>query len=285
MVGPKAKRSAALAMVEEKNIPAARVCRALGLCRSTFDYKIKTKPEDEPIKARMSAIVERHRRYGLPRVHWLLKREGLVQNQKKTARIYRTMKLQIKLRKGKKRANVIRMPLAKPTKPNQVWSMDFIYDRMENGRTLKIFNVVDDFSKVCIGQIVDSSITGQRLASFFSGLKQRPMWLRCDNGPEFWSKAFQEWAFENVKIDFIDPGKPTQNAFVESFNGKFRSECLNENLFFNLDHARELIDEWRAEYNEIRPHRTLKGKSPKEFEREANISYPTKTQGLSLVTS
>lgn len=284
MVGPKAKRSAAIAMLEEKKIPAAKICRALGLCRSTFDYKLKTK-DDEPIRVRMSAIVERHRRYGLPRVHWLLKREGLVQNQKKTARIYRAMKLQIKLRRGKKRANVIRIPLAKPTRPNQVWSMDFIFDRLENGRTLKIFNVVDDFSKVCLGQIVNSSITGKSLVKFFSELEERPIWLRCDNGPEFWSKAFQEWAYENVKIDFIDPGKPTQNAFVESFNGKFRAECLNENLFFSVDHARELIEEWRNDYNEIRPHRTLKGKSPKEFEREMNISYQTKTQGLSLVTS
>jgi putative transposase len=205
----------------------------------------------------MSAIVERHRPYGLPRVHWLLKREGLVQNQKKTARIYRAMKLQIKLRKTKKRANVIRMPLAKPTRPNQVWSMDFIFDRLENGRTLKIFNVVDDFSKVCVGQIVNSSITGKSLVNFFTELSERPMWLRCDNGPEFWSKAFQEWAYEKIRIDFIDPGKPTQNAFVESFNGKFRAECLNENLFFSLDHAREFIEEWRNDYNEIRPHRTI----------------------------
>jgi putative transposase len=198
---------------------------------------------------------------------------------------YRAMKFQIKLRKGKKRANVIRMPLAKPTKPNQVWSMDFIFDRMENGRTLKVFNVVDDFSKICIGQIVDSSITGKRLVNFFSKLEEKPTWLRCDNGPEFWSRAFQQWAYENVKIDFIDPGKPTQNAFVESFNGKFRSECLNENMFFSLNHARELIDEWRIEYNEVRPHRTLKGKSPKEFAREELIKYQQQTERLSLVTS
>lgn len=284
MVGPKAKRSAAFTMLKERKLSASKVCRVLGLCRSTFDYKLKPK-NDDAIKDRMSAIVERHRRYGLPRVHWLLKREGLVKNQKKTARIYRAMKFQIKLRKGKKRANVIRMPLAKPTKPNQVWSMDFIFDRMENGRTLKVFNVVDDFSKICIGQIVDSSITGKRLVNFFSKLEEKPTWLRCDNGPEFWSRAFQQWAYENVKIDFIDPGKPTQNAFVESFNGKFRSECLNENMFFSLNHARELIDEWRIEYNEVRPHRTLKGKSPKEFAREELIKYQQQTERLSLVTS
>ena len=256
----------------------------MGLCRSTFDYQRKFK-NDDVISARMSAIVERHRRYGLPRVHWLLKREGLVQNQKKTARIYRSMRFQLKNRKGKKRANVIRMPLAKPTKPNQVWSMDFIFDRLENGRTLKVFKVVDDFSKVCIGQIVDSSITGDKLVKFFSELEELPTWLRCDNGPEFWSQSFQQWTFDQIKIDFIDPGKPTQNAFVESFNGKFRSECLNENLFFSFDHARELIEEWRNEYNEIRPHRTLNGKTPKEFEREMKMDYQQNPEGLSFVTS
>jgi len=284
VVGPKAKRSAVIAMLKEKNFSTSKVCRALGLCRSTFDYQNKVK-DDSTIKTRMSAIVERHRRYGLPRVHWLLRREGLVRNHKRTARIYRSMKFQIKLRKGKKKVNVIRMPLAKPNQRNQVWSMDFIFDRLENGRTLKVFNVVDDFSKVCVGQIVDSSITGDRLVKFFSSLEELPTWLRCDNGPEFWSKSFQAWVYDNIKIDFIDPGKPTQNAFVESFNGKFRSECLNENLFFSLDHAREVIEEWRNEYNEIRPHRTLNGKTPKEFESELKFSYQPKTQGLSLVTS
>lgn len=115
--------------------------------------------------------------------------------------------------------------------------MDFVFDRLETGRKLKVLNVVDDFSKVCIGQIVDSSITGKRLAQFFEEHDDRPQWVCCDNGPEFWSRAFQQWCHGKVGVDFIDPGKPQQNAFVESFNGKLREECLNESMFFSISHT------------------------------------------------
>lgn len=167
----------------------------------------------------------------------------------------------------------MRAPIAKPTAPNQVWSMDFIHDRLENGRKIKVLNVVDDFSRVCVGQIIRDSITGRHLTEFFDQLDKVPAVVRCDNGPEFWSRAFQAWAHEKVQIDFIEPGKPQQNAFVESFNGKFREQCLNENIFFSLDHAREVINEWRDIYNDFRPHRSLKGKTPKEFEREHQNQY------------
>ncbi len=151
--------------------------------------------------------------------------------------------------------------------------MDFIHDRLENGRKLKVLNVVDDFSRLCVGQIVADSITGKHLVEFFESIDRVPLALRCDNGPEFWSRAFQAWAQDKVKIDFIQPGKPQQNAFVESFNGKFREQCLNENLFFSINHARELIDEWREIYNTFRPHRSLNGKTPKEFELEFESKY------------
>ncbi len=214
MVGPKAKKAAATAMVIEKKISKSKVCRVLGLNRSTFTYRNQPKNDD-----------------------------------------------------------VIRMPIAKPRSPNEVWSMDFIHDRLANGRALKILNVVDDFSRRCVGQIISSSITGKSLADFFESLEDRPRVLRCDNGPEFWSSAFQSWAQNKVMIDFIQPGKPQQNAFVESFNGKFREQFLNENLFFSIDHAKELTDEWREIYNEFRPHRSLNGKTPKEFEIEFKKNY------------
>lgn len=167
----------------------------------------------------------------------------------------------------------MRVPIAKPTASYQVWSMDFIHGRLENGRKVKVLNVVDDFSRVCVGQIVSDLITGRHLAEFFDGLAQTPLAVRCDDGPEFWSRAFQAWAHERIKIDFIQPGKPQQNAFVELFNGKFREQCLNENIFFSLEHAYEVINEWREIYNEFRPHRSLKGKTPKEFEREYQNQY------------
>lgn len=159
------------------------------------------------------------------------------------------------------------MPLPVPTGKNQTWSMDFVHDRLINGRRLKILNVVDDYNRVCVGQLVSSSITGEELVKFFSGFKILPRFLRCDNGPEFWSKAFQRWSLGKIKIDFIDAGKPRQNAFVESFNGKFRDECLNTREFYSVKHAREIIGNWRREYNFERPHSALGMLPPKEFEK------------------
>jgi putative transposase len=272
VVGPKAKKSAALVMVEERKISKTRACRVLGLNRSTFTYKRKPK-NDQALIDRMQEIAGRHRRWGLISIHDVCKREGLVINRKRSLRVYREQKLQIRHRPRRKKVSIVRSPIAKPSAPNQVWSMDFIHDRLENGRKVKVLNVVDDFSRVCVGQIVSDSITGRHLAQFFDELDRTPTVIRCDNGPEFWSRAFQAWACGKLTIDFIQPGKPQQNAFVESFNGKFREQCLNENIFFSLDHAREVIDEWRDIYNDFRPHRSLKGKTPKEFEREHQKLY------------
>lgn len=274
MVGPKAKRAAASALLEERKISKARVCRVLGLNRSTLTYRHRPK-SDEALERRMQELANLHRRWGLISIHDVCKREGLVVNRKRSLRLYRSLKLQIQFRPRRKKTSIVRVPIAKPTRPNEVWSMDFIHDRLENGRKLKVLNVVDDFSRRCVGQIVGDSITGKHLVQFFESLDVRPTALRCDNGPEFWSRAFQAWAQNNVKIDFIQPGKPQQNAFVESFNGKFREQCLNENLFFSVSHARELIDEWREIYNNFRPHRSLKGKTPKEFELEFESKYET----------
>lgn len=274
MVGPKAKRAAAIAVIEERKISKTRACRVLGLNRSTYTYRNRAKNDDALI-ARMQELAGLHRRWGLISIHDVCKREGLVVNRKRSLRLYRSLKLQIRFRPRRRKASIVRVPIAKPTRPNEVWSMDFIHDRLENGRKLKVLNVVDDFSRRCVGQIVSDSITGRHLAEFFESLEVQPIAVRCDNGPEFWSRAFQAWAQDNVKIDFIQPGKPQQNAFVESFNGKFREQCLNENLFFSIDHARELIDDWREIYNTFRPHRSLKGRTPKEFELEFESKYET----------
>lgn len=252
-------------MLTERKISKSRACRVLGLNRSTLTYRLRPK-DDGALSNRMRELASQHRRRGLISIHDVCKREGLVVNRKRSHRLYCQLKLQIRFRPRRRKASIMRVPIAKPTAPNQVWSMDFIHDRLANGRKLKVLNVVDDFTRVCIGQIIGDSITGRDLVEFFDNLDSLPAALRCDNGPEFWSRAFQGWAQDKVKIDFIQPGKPQQNAFVESFNGKFREQCLNENLFFSIDHARELIDAWRAIYNDFRPHRSLKGKTPKQFE-------------------
>lgn len=284
MVGPKEKREAVELLKEKFKVSLKRACDVLGLNRSTFDYK-RTASKDEAVKTRMLELTDRFRRFGRPRIHALLFREGLVQNEKRTRRIYCELKLQLKHRRGKKKNNVTRIPLPKASRPNQIWSMDFIHDRLECGRKLKILNVVDDYTKICIGQFVGSTITGFHLVKFFSDQDELPTWLRCDNGPEFWSNVFQNWGHGKVNFDFIQPGKPQQNAYIESFNGKFRDECLNQNIFFSIEHAKELIENWRNEYNEIRPHSSIGMKSPKEFEEEYFYMIKENSERVKFMTS
>lgn len=219
----------------------------------------------------MKELAAKYRRFGRPRIHHLLKKEGAVKNHKKTARLYRKLALQLKNRKGKKRVKVIRIPRPAPTKANEVWSIDFMHDRFEDGRKMKILTTVDNHSKKTPGLLADTSITGARLVRWFDALEVLPKRIRCDNGPEFWSKDFLEWAEKRgIEIEFIEPGKPNQNAFIESFNSRLRDECLNENLFFDMEHARRLLLQYEKFYNEERPHSSIGYKTPKEFEDEQN---------------
>jgi putative transposase len=232
-------------------------------------YKPKDR-NDEPIKRRLEELVGKHRKFGRPRLHYFLKREGLVVNEKRTGRIYRAMGLQLgKRRRRKKCAAVVRVPRPKPTEANEVWSFDFMFDRSENERRLKILTVVDDLTKKSPGLLVEHSITALDLISFFNSLPVLPARLRCDNGPEMGSQEFLDWAYRRkIEIEFIEPGKPNQNAFIKSFNSRLREEHLNEELFSDLDDAKRKIEKWRRYYNEERPHTSLKFKTPKEFEDE-----------------
>ncbi len=203
-------------------------------------------------------------------IHAVVKREKLVQNHKRTERVYyKVLKLSLKRRSRKKFKSAPRIPLPAPTAANQCWSMDFVHDALYNGRKLKSLNIVDDYTRECVAIETDSSLGGKRVVRVLERLKEikgLPMAIRSDNGPEFTSKAVDEWAFKNgVKLDFIDPGKPTQNAYVESFNGKFRNECLNEHWFMNLKDAQEIIENWRNEYNSFRPHSSLNDLTPLAF--------------------
>jgi putative transposase len=268
MVGPCVKRTAAVRVIERFSVSRRRACRIFSLHRSTLDYEPFDRKE-ESVCDRMKELAAKHRRFGRPRIHHLLKREGYNQNHKKTARLYRKLELQLKNRKGKKRINVTRIPQAAATQSNEVWSIDFMFDRLEDVRKIKILTTVDDCSKKTPGLLVDFSITGARLVRWFEKQPVLPKKIRCDNGPEFWSKDFLEWAERNgIMIEFIEPGKPNQNAFIESFNSRFRDECLNENLFFDLEHARRLVLQFETFYNEERPHSSIGFKTPKEFEEE-----------------
>ena len=198
--------------------------------------------------------------------------EGLVRNRKRTCRIYREERLQLRTKRRKK-LHVPRVPMAKPTRLNERWSMDFVSDQLASGRRFRVLNVIDDFSRECIGQVVDTSISGARVARLLEELirkRGRPRVIVSDNGPEFTGKAMFFWSQRNgVRLHFIQPGKPTQNPFVESFNGKFRDHCLNQHWFSSLIDARLTIEAWRQHYNEVRPYRSLNRRPHAVFARQA----------------
>jgi putative transposase len=220
---------------------------------------------------RLKELAAKRRRFGAKRLHTLLRREGFKVNLKKIKRIYREQNLLLKMRKRIKIKSNVRVPLEVPTKPNQRWCMDFVSDQLgPTGRRFRVLTVVDVFTRECVSLFADFSIPGAavaralELAAIERG--RFPDSIVIDNGSEFTGKAMDQWAFENkIQLDFIRPGKPQENGFIESFNGKFRDECLNENWFLSLEDARRTIEDWRIDYNEQRPHTSLGNLTPKEF--------------------
>jgi putative transposase len=265
-----AKRAAALRLRDRFPEASLRhASRVVGLSSGTLYYRPKDRG-DGPIESRMKELAERFRRYGRPRMHVLLKREGLVQNPKKTARIYRKIRLQLGNRKRKKMSNVIRIPRPKASRPNEVWSMDFVFDVLLSRRRIKIWPVVDDYTKRCVSIVVARGITGQDLVDQFERMPVLPKRIRSDNGPEFQSRALLNWIGSKngaIEHEFIQPGKPIQNAYIESFNSRIRDECLNENVFVDIEDARQKIQAWLDEYHSVRPHSSLGMKTPEEFEK------------------
>lgn len=220
----------------------------------------------------MKQLAAEFPRYGYLMLHGLLKGEGLVKNKKQTYRLYTEEGLQVRTKKRKKITRP-RLPIGVPLATNQRWSMDFVSDQLSSGRRFRVLNIVDDFSREVIGQLVSVSISGNQVARFLSQLietRGKPVSIVCDNGTEFTSKAMFFWSKgAKVKLSFIQPGKPTQNAFVESLNGKFRNECLNQHWFRSLEEARYEIDLWREHYNHVRPHSSLNYLPPVEYAKQA----------------
>lgn len=224
------------------------------------------------LRGKIRALAEVHPRWGCPQITRVLKRdEGVTDNHKRVERLYRLERLQLPRRRKKRASWVHREPAETPTRPNERWSMDFVHDGMASGRQVKVLSIVDDFSKKSPTIEIASSITGRRVVEVLEELAQwhpLPKEIVVDNGPEFRSIALDQWAYERgVKLRFIEPGKPVQNCFVESFNGKLRYECLDLHWFRNIEHAREEIEQWWIEYNTYRTHSSLGGITPAEFER------------------
>jgi putative transposase len=242
------------------------------LPRASYDYE-PVAGRDDGLREKIRELAHQRRRFGCPRIHLLLRREGLLINHKRTERIYREEGLSLRKRKRRKTAAQARVTLPTPERPNERWSMDFVTDSIVTGRRFRALVVVDDYSRECPAIEVDTSLGGARVVNVLERLAETrglPEVITTDNGPEFTGKVLDEWAYRRgVKLNFIRPGKPIENAFAESFIGKLRDECLNENWFISLKNSRAIIESWRIDYNEVRPHSSLGGLTPREYVENA----------------
>lgn len=266
---PTAKKTAVSYAQEKYALSERRACRLLKLSRTTKRRAVSTS-SDEWLRARLRALAEERRRFGYRRLHTMLKREGVCVNHKRLRRIYREENLSVRSRKKSKVRSIVRAPLTKATRFNERWSMDFVSDQLgPSGRRFRVLTVVDSFTRENILLYADFSIPGSTVVRELQKIvddRGLPNAITIDNGSEFTGKAMDVWAHENkIRLDFIRPGRPQENGYIESFNGKFRDECLNENWFLSLEDARRTIESWRHDYNENRPHSSLGNLTPAEF--------------------
>jgi putative transposase len=254
--------------IDDRGYSQRRGCGLVGIDPRVYRYR-SMRPDDAGLRQRLRELATERRRFGYRRLHLLLKREGVTVNRKKLYRLYKEERLTVRRRGGRKRALGTRAPMAIPQDRNQRWSLDFVADTLSEGRRFRILCVIDDFSRECLATVVDTSLTGDRVARELDAIAERrgyPCMVVSDNGTELTANAILAWQQDRgVEWHYIAPGKPMQNGFVESFNGRLRDECLNEHLFPTLRRARELIDAWRTDYNLNRPHTSLDGLTPHEF--------------------
>jgi putative transposase len=229
--------------------------------------------EPEGLRERLLELAAERPRFGYRRLHILLVREGWGINHKRIQRMYREERLAVRRKRRKRVAQTARQPKVLPDGPNERWSMDFMADSLATGRGFRVLNVVDDYTRECVAIEVDTSLSGERVARVLDRVIERrgkPDSVVMDNGPEFTSRALDAWAYErDIQLDFIRPGRPIENCFVESFNGKFRDECLNQHWFTSLIDARREIETWRRDYNRVRPHSSLGQLPPAVFAQGA----------------
>ena len=270
MVTPSKRRQVVTHLTAAFAVSERRACRATGFARSSQRYASRRPPRDE-LRARLHTLALLKPRWGYRRLHWLLRREGRPENRKLVQRLYREEGLAVRKR-PRKRVSTPRGPRVAPARPNERWSMDFVRDTLGDGRAFRAFTLVDDFTRECLAVEVDTSLPGTRVVQVLermAGTRGLPRGIVCDNGPEFAGVVLDQWAHRRgVALLFIRPGKPVENAFAESFNGRLRDECLNATWFWTLPEASSTIEDWRVEYNEARPHSSLAGVPPAVFARE-----------------
>ncbi len=271
------RRAAVGFVVDRVGLSQRRSCALIGIDRASCRYVRRRQP-DEALRERLVTLAKERPRWGYRTLCEVLRRERVV-NHKKVHRLYKLEGLQVRRRRRKRVVAGKRVPLVTARRANERWSMDFTHDTLANGRAFRTLNIVDDHTRECPVLEVDHSLPGQRVVRVLERLAETrglPQTIVVDNGPEFAGRVLDRWAYERgVHLHFIDPGKPTQNAYVESFNGKFRDECLNQHWFVDLQDARRTIETFRRDYNSYRPHSSLGGLTPDEFaSRSAALQAP-----------
>ena len=268
MVTPAVKRQAVAHLVEHHEVSQRRACKVVAAARSVVRYRHR-RPDDAALRSRLRELASERRRFGYRRLNQMLKREGTTVNLKKIRRLYAEERLQVKVRRGRKKATGTRAPMAIPQEPNQRWSLDFVSDVFAHGRRFRVLAVVDDFTAECLCLVADTSLSGLRVARELDTViatRKAPLMIVSDNGAELTSMAILRWSQERqIEWHYIAPGKPQQNAFIESFNARLRDEMLNETAFSSLAEARILLAQWRRDYNANRPHSRLGWLTPSEF--------------------
>jgi putative transposase len=277
MVTPAAKREAVAHLQALLDVSERRACRVIAADRTVIRYRSR-RADDGELREKLRALAQERRRFGYRRLHILLRQGGVLINRKKTQRLYREEGLTVRRRKGRKRAVGTRTRPPVLALPNQCWSLDFVHDQLVTGRRFRVLNVVDDVTRECLAAVPDTSISGKRVVRELIDLiaeRGKPGMIVSDNGTELTSNAVLAWVAEvGVEWHYTAPGKPTQNAFVESFNGRMRDELLNETLFMSMGHAREKIAAWADDYNTGRPHSSLGYATPAAFAAELNKQWP-----------
>ena len=255
----------------DRGLSERRSLSVLRMSASALRY-VPRPDRNVELRARIQALAQRHKRYGVGMIHLKLRQAGVRVNYKRVERLYQQARLQVRRRKRKKVPVAERQPLLRPTAANQVWSMDFVFDRSADGRVLKCLTIVDDATHESVAIEVERAICGRMLTRVLDRLllsRGLPKVIRTDNGKEFCGKVMITWAHERgVELRLIEPGKPNQNAYIESFNGRLRDECLNEHWFTGLLQARTIIETWRREYNEERPKKALGGLTPAAYAKQ-----------------
>ncbi len=271
MVTPAVQREAVAHLQATLGMSERRACRVISADRKSMRYR-SCRADDGDLRSRLRELAGQRRRFGYRRLHILLRRDGITINRKKTQRLYREEGLTVRRRKGRRRAVGARAPAPVLALPNQRWSLDFVHDQFATGRRFRILNIVDDVTRECLRAVLDTSISGKRVVRELGDLiaeRGAPRTIVSDNGTELTSNAVLAWSGDaGIEWHYIAPGKPTQNGFVESFNGRMRDELLNETLFFTVRQARSILARWVDDYNTQRPHSSLDYATPAAFAAE-----------------